>query len=117
LVESELSRPCAKGTSAHRSRRLGWFDKWELSDPTALAPAECDRLRRTELYDVTADPNELRDVASDHAEIVQQLRHQLPGAVARNQQAQPITLSPADRDRLHALGYRTGEEPSGESDQ
>ncbi len=110
FVESTFSRPCRKGTSAHRSRTLGHIDQWELQAAAAVAPEECDRLRVQELYDLTTDSAEVRNVAVTHSDVVGQLEPVLQAAAERKAEGEKIILSPEDRERLGNLGYHTGNE-------
>jgi arylsulfatase A-like enzyme len=64
----------------------------------------------TELYDLRADPGETRDLAAGEPERVDAMREELTQALrARRRLAPPADgtpeLTPAERDRLRALGY------------
>lgn len=109
FVENKFSPPCAMGISAHRSTRAGWFDKWELQDPKTLVPDECGHLHDDELYDLAADPGEVRNLAAEHPDVTQQLAARLGGMMAGHAEAEDAGLSTADRERLRSLGYDSGE--------
>lgn len=79
------------------------------------------KLIRTEdgvaLYDRVADPGEERDVSAEHPERARALEARLDARLAEREQrgegfdrAQPVRLSPGDRERLRALGYTAPEE-------
>ena len=57
---------------------------------------------RKELYDLEADPNEQRDVASSHSDVVARLSVALPGASEAGSSAE---VDEALREQLQALGY------------
>jgi arylsulfatase A-like enzyme len=65
-----------------------------------------DHARTPELYDLAADPGELRDLhdGADPGEAA--LRARLEGAVAGSRRAsEPATVDPVNQERLRALGY------------
>ena len=60
-----------------------------------------------ELYDLSADPGELYDLAETRPEVAQRLDQRIARwlAGARKPPAEPPEPSPQDRDRLEKLGY------------
>ena len=60
--------------------------------------------RAFELYDLDADPRELRDIAADETERVKTLREKLD-AWFRAGRSQSVEPSDADLERLRSLGY------------
>jgi hypothetical protein len=60
-----------------------------------------------ELYDLTADPDELADLIASRGEVAERLRIALAQRLAASAEgsAVAVELSEADRDRLRALGY------------
>jgi len=98
---AKLREACTAGQDLFGSRTAFIRLPWKL----VLGPAD-----RARLYDVVRDPDERRDVAAAHADVVAALR----GALAEHQARQPppprtaatIPEPPADvRERLRALGY------------
>ena len=61
----------------------------------------------TELYDLSNDPGELRDVASAHAGVVQGMTVHLT-AIESAAPATPAAIAPEASERLRALGYVSG---------
>lgn len=100
--------PLGSGTETYAEtqypRTAGWhevtalvFDQWKL----VLAS-------EAELYDVSADPGETRNVASSKPAVVAGARKRLMELSAANTQP-PATGVPAEAgDRLRALGYASG---------
>lgn len=58
-----------------------------------------------ELYDVTRDPGETRDVASAHPDRVDALRARVPRRATKAAGTRARPIDPAARRRLEALGY------------
>lgn len=108
LIENDISPPCEKGTAVHLRKDIVGI-QWVLDDGVALSAEECEK-RVDELYDLDADPGELANrVASDPAhrtELAQILRE----VGAEKGEAEKITLSPEDKERLRSLGYHPGDE-------
>ena len=77
--------------------------KWKL----VLAPEEGP----TQLFDLLADPGELRDVAAEHPEVLQRLEGQLRDWKGRQRPRVSATgeLDDEDRAGLHELGYTYAE--------
>lgn len=72
-----------------------------------------------ELYDLTADPAETRNLAGSERELASMLAEELDSLIARTSGregtlAEGISLSGEDREMLMALGYVTGDETPGE---
>jgi arylsulfatase A-like enzyme len=110
LIASRLQSPCQKGPEAYLSRQVEDFDVWRLRNAVALDPEACNQLRVEELYDLTTDPAEANNVLGANPDIAERLRSLLDGASVQRGSAERMTLSPADKERLRSLGYRTGEE-------
>ena len=76
---------------------------------------------RVELFDLGADPGEMRNVASEHPDVVAELREALRTRAERGGTLETIAGTPDDatRARLEALGYvgsgGAGETPPGSS--
>ena len=86
------------------SRTAGWhelaalaFDQWKL-----VLSSEA------ELYDVSADPGETRNLSSANPSIVAGARKRLMDLSAAKTQASSSALPPDAADRLRALGYVSG---------
>lgn len=63
-----------------------------------------------ELYDVVADPDETRNVASEHTDVVERLHAALAEWVRTRRapppdDAPPLAVSPEEREALQSLGY------------
>jgi len=112
--ESQLAQPCEKGTSPYRGAPVG-TDRWGLRHATPLPPALCDRLRIDELYDLSVDPREVKNVAPKYPDVVEQMRRLLHAVADQKPQTETIALSPAEKQRLTSLGYRS-DEGSGQGD-
>ena len=67
------------------------------------------RAPRPELYDLRADGEELRDVASLHPERVAALDAELARRMSGARPTTPVTLGEAERERLRSLGYLQGD--------
>jgi arylsulfatase A-like enzyme/Flp pilus assembly protein TadD len=65
-----------------------------------------------ELYDLSRDGGERRDVAAQEPERVKKMRDALQAAVARmapaGDTARPVAISPEQEERLRSLGYASG---------
>lgn len=110
LIEDRWQQPCRKGSGASRGGLGVHFDEWQLLDEIPLPRETCDRLRVRELYDVLADPAETQNVATVHPEVVAELEPLLHAAAGGKSEAENLTLSPADKERLRSLGYHTGDD-------
>jgi tetratricopeptide (TPR) repeat protein len=84
-------------------RAAGWH-------PLAALAGERWKLIRsseTELYDLSADPGELKNVAADHAGVVQGMASRL-GQIEARVPAAPAGVPGEASERLRALGYVSG---------
>ena len=89
-VESRFGRLCCGWAPVH-----AWRDsRWMLID-----------LPRIELYDLSIDPGELRNVAADRPAETTRLQRALAQAVARESAAPLHAASPEAAERLRSLGY------------
>jgi arylsulfatase A-like enzyme/Tfp pilus assembly protein PilF len=73
-----------------------------------------------ELYDVRKDPDETRNLASQHPEVVDRLRESLHALIAsapRKPGGAEVEMDAETIVRLQALGYVGGQAPSGLSDE
>jgi arylsulfatase A-like enzyme len=87
-VRSEFRPPCAR------------------ADGATLSDDECQTLRTEELYAPFADPQGAHNLAAAEPTVVAALREQLDRQrAAPSQPAQPIELSPGQKEKLRALGY------------
>jgi arylsulfatase A-like enzyme/tetratricopeptide (TPR) repeat protein len=84
---------------------FGWAPLYGWREPRLMfvdAP-------RTELYDLSADPRELRNVADDQADDAARMRRAVEAAVSRGQAPTPTAHTPAESvERLRSLGYVAG---------
>ncbi|MFN8179856.1 MAG: sulfatase-like hydrolase/transferase [bacterium] len=66
-----------------------------------------------ELYDVAADPGEVKNVAAEHADVVDSLRAEMDRQAARGGAlpSEEIALDASARERLERLGYVGGGAP------
>lgn len=77
---------------------------WPERDRHAIPPAVVERLRRTALFDVRADPGEQHDLARDRPGVAARLARRLPSfEPGAGSSSRP--LSPAAERSLRALGY------------
>ena len=60
---------------------------------------------RPELYDLSADPHEERNLVGPEPEVAAALRARLEGLLARGQQSEPWEIDPQTRLELMLLGY------------
>ena len=78
-------------------------------DPVALGQEILDAGHPYALYDLQADPHEVRDVAMDHPEVVRELLGRLRGLVSRGEVAEVREIEDEDREavekQLRDLGY------------
>ena len=94
-VESRFGRLCCGWAPVH-----AWRDgRWMLID-----------LPKVELYDLAADPGQLRNVAADQPSETSRLRRALGGALARETAPSRQSASSESRARLQSLGYVAGGE-------
>lgn len=105
-AESLFGRLCC-GWSSLR----GWVSEdWKLIEG-----------REPELYDLTLDPSESTNRASDEPARVTRMREALRTAVAKmapgGDAAHPAPLSPEAQERLAALGYTGGTDGGGDLDE
>jgi len=70
------------------------------------------RAPRPELYDLRADPKELRDVSGEHPRVAATLAAHLEaaGLVKKGEEPKPAKIDPEALERLQALGYVGGAE-------
>jgi arylsulfatase A-like enzyme len=63
-----------------------------------------------QLYDLTSDPQELRDVASEHPELTQELTNRLLTVLTESIRGSlpAVTLDPSTIEELKSLGYIGG---------
>ena len=101
--------------SLYARLNLGW-------SPVRGLETETHRLilgPEPELYDVRADPGELRDLASTRPEIVSEMTDQLdrliPDRDPADQNLKAPDLDPETVEQLRSLGYLTGSSTSGAS--
>lgn len=110
VIESQVSDPCVRGTTPYRSAVGPCYDCWEFENRQSVEPQECTRLRREELYDLSADPGETNDLVQAQAPLRAEMMQRLHGAAKRVGRAEHLKLSPSDAERLRSLGYHAGEE-------
>lgn len=80
---------------------FGWSELYALSD---------DRYRlirapQDELYDLSTDAQEMRSVVSERPQVRSAMRGALDKMIANRSVSAPSAVSPADREKLAALGY------------
>jgi arylsulfatase A-like enzyme len=110
FIENQLSAPCSRGTAAFRTAAIEKLGSWDLRDATPVDAAQCNRLRIDELYDLSADPGEVTNLAGSRPEVVAELSDVLHAVAERKRAGEKIELSPSDKERLRSLGYQTGED-------
>jgi choline-sulfatase len=92
-VESRFGRLCCGWAPVH-----AWRDgRWMLID-----------VPKVELYDLSADPGQLHNVAADHPSETARLRRALGRALAREAAPSLQSASSETRARLQSLGYVSG---------
>ena len=91
-------------------RRAGWHGLSVLTDERWKLIGSSE----TELFDITGDPREERNVAQDHAGVVQAMSAALVKLQAGERSSD--TVSPEVSERLRALGYVSGSPAVGSDD-
>lgn len=103
LADDDSSRDVYAETQYPRA--AGWHPLTVLTGPQWKLISSSEK----ELYDVSADPQEMRDVASEHPNIVEGMSAVLAGiAAAQSSASQSPAISPDAAAKLRALGYVAG---------
>lgn len=100
---NKASEPCDVYSESRYPRRAGWHAITALSDSQWKVIATSER----ELFDVRTDPNERKNVAASHGNIVQAMSKRL-AALATAGGAEASQVAPDAAERLRALGYASG---------
>ncbi|HXG55596.1 MAG TPA: sulfatase-like hydrolase/transferase, partial [Vicinamibacterales bacterium] len=100
---SQASEPCDVYSESRYPRRAGWHAITALSDSQWKLIVTSER----ELFDVRTDPNEQRNVASSHENIVQAMGTRLNGLASAGG-ADAAQVAPEAAERLRSLGYASG---------
>jgi tetratricopeptide (TPR) repeat protein len=94
---------------------FGWSELQALTD----ARYRYIKAPRPELYDLTTDPRELRNIAAERPQATQAMRAALDRLASQAKVDRPSAVSAAEREQFQALGYvgmqaDLGEEVAGE---
>lgn len=106
----DLSQAATADSSAYLESLYGKIE-YRWSDLRAIRSGDWKLINggTAELYHLGADPSEERNIASDNAEIVSQLRSRIPEIVAVKPDlpdtAGVVEVSPEEAEALAALGY------------
>jgi choline-sulfatase len=103
-----------RGGEAYIESLSGWLDRrWAPLQGIRSSEWKFIDAPQPELYDLTSDPGELKNVISIHPDEANKLRASLrkilrsaPAAAAAK--VKPVVLSPETRDKLRTLGYLAG---------
>jgi arylsulfatase A-like enzyme/predicted Zn-dependent protease len=95
---------------------FGWSELQALTD----ARYRYVKAPRPELYDLTTDPRELRNIATERPQAAQAMRAALDRLASGAKVDRPSTVSAAEREQFQALGYvgmqaDLGEDVAGET--